>query len=70
MRDPLAAHWAALAHQFEYHAKLLVRFRAASQTAVVRMWKSQANENGEPLSQFEREALVERYCALFGMWPE
>jgi hypothetical protein len=33
------------------------------------MWKSQANEKGEPLSQFERDALVERHCELFGGWP-
>jgi hypothetical protein len=30
----------------------------------------QTNERGEPLSQFEREALIERHCGLFGSWPE
>jgi hypothetical protein len=24
----------------------------------------------EPLSRFERNALVERHCELFGTWPE
>jgi hypothetical protein len=37
---------------------------------VRRMWKSQTNEHGEPLTQFEREALIERHCELFGMWPQ
>jgi len=27
------------------------------------------NEHGIPLSQFERDALIERHCELFGTWP-
>jgi hypothetical protein len=33
------------------------------------MWETDTNEAGERLSEFEREALVERYCELFGCWP-
>jgi hypothetical protein len=33
------------------------------------MWEKGVNEGGTPLSEFEREALVERYCELFGTWP-
>jgi hypothetical protein len=34
------------------------------------MWRSQTNERGSPLSKFEREALIERHCELFGTWPD
>jgi hypothetical protein len=37
---------------------------------VRRMWASQTNEDGTPLTQFEREALIERHCELFGVWPK
>jgi hypothetical protein len=36
---------------------------------VLRMWHDGTNERGEPLTAFEREALVERHCELFGCWP-
>jgi hypothetical protein len=34
------------------------------------MWISEINEHGECLSQFERDALIERHCELFGTWPD
>jgi hypothetical protein len=37
---------------------------------VLCMWQNQTNERGCHLSQFERDALIERHCALFGNWPE
>jgi hypothetical protein len=37
---------------------------------VQRLWQTRANEFGEPLSPFEREALIERHCELFGCWPD
>jgi hypothetical protein len=37
---------------------------------VVRMWNTQTNEDGDHLSRFEREALIERHCELFGTWPQ
>jgi hypothetical protein len=30
------------------------------------MWRTQINEGGAALTQFEREALIERHCELFG----
>jgi hypothetical protein len=45
------------------------RFRRAGRGAVRRIWASQTNERGEPLLPFEREALIERHCELFGTWP-
>ena len=69
MATSLAAQWAALEEHFQCHAKLVARFRETGRDAVVAMWKNQINEDGTPLSEFEREALVERYCELFGTWP-
>jgi len=69
MATSLAAQWAALEEHFQRHAKLVARFRETGRDAVVAMWKNQINEAGTPLSEFEREALVERYCELFGTWP-
>jgi len=65
----VAAQWAALDIHFQQHAKIIERFRHASGKAVRRMWKSQTNEDGKRLSQFERDALIERHCELFGIWP-
>jgi hypothetical protein len=33
------------------------------------MWRDDRNERGQPLSAFERQALIERHCELFGHWP-
>ena len=62
--------WVALEGHFDYHAKLVDRFREAGGDAVRHMWNSQTNEDGKPLSHFERKALVERHCELFGTWPD
>jgi len=70
MDRSVAVQWAVLEHHFQYHVKLVDRFREAGEDAVVRMWQSQTDECGKHLSQFEREALIERYCELFGTWPE
>jgi len=69
MPTSLAAQWAALEEHFQRHAKLVARFRETGRDAVVAMWEGQVNEDGTPLSEFEREALIERYCELFGTWP-
>jgi len=63
-------YWEALDRHFCHQAQQLDRFRRAGRGAVRRMWASQTNEHGEPLSQFEREALIERHCELFGNWPQ
>jgi hypothetical protein len=70
MNRSLAVQWAALDSHFQQHAELVDRFRHSGRDAVIMMWLSQTNEDREPLSQFEREALIERYCELFGIWPE
>jgi hypothetical protein len=64
-----AAEWANLERHFTHHACLLRRFRAATPSAVAGMWLAQTNELGQPLSETERDALIERYCELFGRWP-
>ena len=62
--------WALLEAHFRSHAAAVKRFRGAGPSDVVNMWCRGRNEFGEPLSPFEREALVERHCELFGHWPE
>src|SRR5262249_8925819 len=68
-RPRIAAHWAALDDHFQQHAGMVDRFREAGRDAVLSMWRSQTNEAGQCLSSFEREALIERHCELFGTWP-
>jgi hypothetical protein len=70
MKLSVAAQWAALDDHFRQHAKALDRFRHARADAIARMWKYQINEGGEALSKFERDALIERHCELFGSWPD
>jgi hypothetical protein len=67
--NAIAAQWVLLNEHFRYHASLIDRFRGAGPSAVLRMWASGTNEAGERLTQFERDALVERHCELFGNWP-
>jgi len=62
--------WIGLEQHFCHHATLVERFRQADRSSVAGMWRSARNELGQPLSPFEREALIERYCELFGVWPE
>lgn len=62
--------WQILEEHFQYHSRLVDHFRSADASAVAAMWNSGANAAGEQLSQFEYEALVERYCELFGNWPK
>ena len=70
MNRSVAVQWAVLDHHFQRHVRMVDRFREAGEEAVVRMWQSQTNEDGDHLSEFERHALVERHCELFGTWPE
>jgi hypothetical protein len=62
--------WQILEEHFRHHARQVEHFRSANASAVVAMWNSGTNAVGERLSQFEHDALVERYCELFGNWPE
>ena len=61
--------WSELQEHFGRHALLVRRFRRADAQAVARMWNAGRNELGQPLTSFEREALTERHCELFGNWP-
>ena len=69
LNDP-GTHWLALDRHFAHHAEQVSRFRTADKSAVRRMWKNQTNEHGEPFSDFERKALIERHCELFLSWPQ
>lgn len=62
--------WMALDRHFLNHRQQVGRFRGANRAAVRGMWKKQVDEDGEPLSPFERRALIERHCELFGTWPK
>jgi hypothetical protein len=62
--------WQTLQDHFHRHARVVHRFKHVDADAVVAMWKTGTNEAGAKLSQFEREALIERYCELFRRWPE
>jgi len=66
---PLANGWAALDEHFGIHAAQVERFRYAGPGDVLRMWRTGVNDRGEPLTRFERKALIERHCELFGRWP-
>ena len=70
MKASVVDEWAALDHHFQRQMRLLHRFKNANANSVRRMWKRQTNEAGNHLTQFEREALIERHCELFGTWPE
>jgi hypothetical protein len=62
--------WQMLERHFAHHKALVTRFRAADAPLVRRMWQTQTNEAGAPLSADERQALRERHCELFGSWPQ
>jgi len=53
---------------------MVITFAAAtlvrSRTDKLRLGTRSNLIDGEHLSQFEREALIERHCELFGIWPE
>jgi hypothetical protein len=61
--------WARLQEHVRLHKLMLDRFQRFGPAAVLRMWRTQANELGVPLTAFEREALAERHCLLFGVQP-
>jgi prophage regulatory protein len=55
--------------QAEWNGALLSRFGDAGPSSVIKMWEAGKNEKGEPLSKFEVQALVERWCQVFGFLP-
>jgi prophage regulatory protein len=52
-----------------YNIALEDRFKEAGPAEVLRMFKDGVNDKGKPLSQFEFEALCERWCVVFGEPP-
>src|SRR5262245_10626569 len=54
---------------WKWNSAVAARFQAADDRAVIAMWEGGKNEKGELLSRFERQALVERWCQLFGFLP-
>ena len=62
--------WQVLEEHFRHHARVANHFKSADESAVMAMCKTGTNAAGEPLSPFERAALCERHCELFGCWPE
>ena len=62
--------WQLLEAHFRHHARLVNLFRDANASSITFMWNNGVNKAGERLSQFERDALVERHCELFGTWPQ
>jgi hypothetical protein len=65
-----AADLERLEAHFRNHAAAVERFRCAGRGDVIRMWCEGRNECGELLTAFERQALTERHCELFGRWPK
>lgn len=45
------------------------RFSHCGKRQVLQMFEGMVNDNGQPLSQFEFEALCERWVAVFGDFP-
>jgi len=60
----LVAQWAAREGRFQHHVRLVEQ--GVHRDDRVRMWRSQANEDGRRVSEFERDALIERHCESFG----
>ena len=65
-----AREWERLEEDFRQHASIVTYFRNSNAVAVLHMLKTGVNDVGAYLSQFERDALIERHCELFGRWPE
>jgi prophage regulatory protein len=68
----IAAEDDALQAQYEEYKRgqaLDARFQRAGAAEVLRMFETGTNEKGEPVTQFEFEALCERWVAVFGFLP-
>jgi predicted DNA-binding transcriptional regulator AlpA len=55
--------------EFRRLQSLSSRFRNAGSADVLQMFETGTNEKGQPLTQFEFEALCERWCEVFGELP-
>ena len=52
------AAWSRIEAHFRHHAALVRRFKSTNAVDAARMWQRGSNEQGKPLSPFEREALL------------
>ena len=64
-----AAEWEAQYEECQRSYAIAARFQDTSPSEVIEMWQSQTNEKGRKLTQFEFEALIERWLELFGRYP-
>jgi hypothetical protein len=65
----LATQWSAQQEEHLRSVAVADRFRAATPSEVIDMWERGKNERGQKLTQFEFEALVERWLEVFGAYP-
>ncbi len=65
----LAEGWAWEAKEAADTAAVCSHFDRASPTQLIEMWETGKNIEGEPLKQFESQALAEAWCRVFGEMP-
>lgn len=64
-----ADEWAEQSERAARDANVRACFDHVGPHDLIRMWETQKNPHGRPLSKFEFEALVERWLAVFGEFP-
>ena len=65
----LADDWAWEKRQAYEIAALCSHFDHVTPHDLIAMWESGKNMHGKPLTQFEAQAIAERWCAVFGEFP-
>lgn len=65
----LADEWADQKKHSDYEAAVCSHFAGVTPHQLIGMWTTGKNLQGKPLSQFEAQAVAERWCAVFGELP-
>ena len=65
----VADEWAEQAKDAARNAAVCAHFDHVGPHDLIRMWETGKNLHGLLLSRFEGQALVERWCAVFGQLP-
>jgi prophage regulatory protein len=65
----VADEWAEQAKDAARNAAIRAHFDHVGAHDLIRMWETGKNLHGLFLSRFEGQALVERWCAVFGQLP-
>lgn len=65
----ISEQWEAEKAVDEENARIEARFRGVPTAIVIRCWETERNEQGKPLTGFEREALRVQWYRLFGELP-